>query len=134
MIRKVLEEFWAEKTEELERELRFLTIKNRSFRNLSDYKEEKEIKKATRKAMQEIDKFETKIKNIRELIIDTIEHDYNKLINNLNIEKRLEIERIKKIEIKLEKIKLSKIIAVRSIKYQLEVSIPVAFFKLAFVA
>ena len=84
--------------------------------------------------MQEIDKFETKIKNIRELIIDTIEHDYNKLINNLNIEKRLEIERIKKIEIKLEKIKLSKIIAVRSIKYQLEVSIPVAFFKSAFVA
>ena len=134
MIRKVLEEFWAEKTEELERELRFLTIKNRSFRNLSDYEEEKEIKKATRKAMQEIDKFETKIKNIRELIIDTIEHDYNKLINNLNIEKRLEIERIKEIEIKLEKIKLSKIIAVRSIKYQLEVSIPVAFFKLAFVA
>ena len=57
--------------------------------------------------MEEIDKFETKIKNIRELIIDTIEHDYDKLINDLNIEKGLEIERIKKIETKLEKIKLS---------------------------
>ena len=36
MTRKVLEE--------LEWELKFLTIKNRSFRNLSDYEEEKEIK------------------------------------------------------------------------------------------
>ena len=35
MTRKVLEE--------LEWELKFLTIKNRSFRNLSDYEEEKEI-------------------------------------------------------------------------------------------
>ena len=75
-----------------------LTIKNRSSRSLSDYKEEKEAKKSTRK----IDKFETKIKNIRELIIDPIKHDYD-----LNIEKGLEIERIKKIETKLEKIKLS---------------------------
>ena len=36
MTRKVLEE--------LEWELKFLTIKNRPFRNLSDYEEEKEIK------------------------------------------------------------------------------------------
>ena len=36
MTRKVLEE--------LEWELKYLTIKNRSFRNLSDYEEEKEIK------------------------------------------------------------------------------------------
>ena len=68
-------------------------------------------KSATRKVIEEIDIFETKIKNIRELIIDTIERDYDILINHLNIEKGLEIERIKKIEIKLEKIKLSKTIA-----------------------
>ena len=36
--------------------------------------------------MEEIDGF-TKIKNIKELIIDTIEHDYIKLIGNLNMRK-----------------------------------------------
>ena len=61
--------------------------------------------------MGEIDKFETKIKKIRELIIYIIEHDFDQLINHLNIEKGLEIERINQIEIKLEKIKLSKAIA-----------------------
>ena len=61
--------------------------------------------------MGEIDKFETKIKKIRELIIYIIEHDFDKLINHLNIEKELEIERINQMEIKLEKIKLSKAIA-----------------------
>ena len=90
-MRKVLEEFRTEKTEELEWELRFLTKNLRSFSNLNNFEEEKEVKKATRKVMEEIEKFETKIKNIRELMIDTIEHDYNKLINDLNIEKRLEI-------------------------------------------
>ena len=109
-MRNVLEEFRTEKTEELEWELRFLTKKPRSFSSLNNFEKEKEVKKATRKVMEEIEKFETKIKNIRELMIDTIEHDYNKLINDLNIEKRLEIEGIKKMEIKLEKIKLLKII------------------------
>ena len=61
--------------------------------------------------MEEIDKFETKIKNITELIINTMEYDYDKLINSLNIEKRLEIERIKKTKIKFEKIELLKTIA-----------------------
>ena len=60
--------------------------------------------------MEEIDGFETKIKNIKELIIDTIEHDYIKLIGNLNMRKVFEI--------KLEKIKTSKTI-VGTIKKQL---------------
>ena len=77
----------TEKTEELECKLRFLTINSRSFRNLSDYDENKEAKKATRKVMEKIDKFETKIRNVSELITDVIEHDYDKLINDLNIEK-----------------------------------------------
>ena len=63
-----------------------------------------------RKIIEEIDIFETKIKKIRELIIDTIEYDYDKLIGDLNMEKGLEIEKIKKIEIKLEKLKISKTI------------------------
>ena len=41
--------------------------------------------------MEEIDKFEIKIKNIRGLITDITEHDYDKLINHLNIGKGLEI-------------------------------------------
>ena len=60
--------------------------------------------------MEEINRFETKIKNIKELIIDTIEHDYIKLIGNLNMRKGFEI--------KLEKIKTSKTI-VGTIKKQL---------------
>ena len=60
--------------------------------------------------MEEIDIFETKIKKIRELIIDTIEYDYDKLIGDLNMEKGLEIEKIKKTTKKLEKLKISKTI------------------------
>ena len=41
----------------------------------------------TREIMEKIHIFETKIKNIRELIIDTIEYDYDKLIDDLNMEK-----------------------------------------------
>ena len=58
--------------------------------------------------MEERDKFETKTKNIRELIIDTIEHGYNKLIKNFNIEEGLWIERIRKIETKIRENKTIK--------------------------
>ena len=61
MIKKLLEDFRTGKIEELEQKLRSLALKNRFFRNLSDYEEEKEAKKATRKVMEEIEKFETKI-------------------------------------------------------------------------
>ena len=63
-----------------------------------------------RKIVEEIDIFETKIKHIRELIIDTIEDDYDKLIGDLNMKKGFWIEKIKKVEIKLEKLKISKTI------------------------
>ena len=43
--------------------------------------------------MEKIDIFETKMENIIELIIDTIEHDYDKLIGDLDLEKRLGIEK-----------------------------------------
>ena len=77
---------------------------------MSDYKEERKAREITRKITEEIGKFETKIKNVKELIIDIIEHDYDKLIFDLNVEKRLGIEKKKKIEIKLEKLKISKTI------------------------
>ena len=49
MTEKVLEGFKTEKTEELENKLRFLTVKNRYVRNLSDYEEKKKQKKMVRK-------------------------------------------------------------------------------------
>ena len=65
MIRKVLEEFKTEKAEELEWKLRFLTLLNRSFKKLSEYEEEKNAREMTRKSMEELDRFETKIKGIK---------------------------------------------------------------------
>ena len=77
---------------------------------MNGYKEERKAREITRKITEEIGKFETKIKNVRELKIDIVEHDYDKLIFDLNVEKRLGIEKGKKIEIKLEKLKISKTI------------------------
>lgn len=85
--KKVLREFKTEKTEELEWELRFLTLTDRSFKKLSNYEEEKEARKETRKCMKEIERFETKIKNIKELIIEIIEYVCSKIISDLNFEK-----------------------------------------------
>ena len=39
MTRKTFEEFRIEQTDEFQIKLRFLTLTNRSFRKLSDYKE-----------------------------------------------------------------------------------------------
>ena len=55
MIRKVLDELRLEKKEEKEWKLKFLTAKNRLFKNLSDYEEEKKAIEMTRKIMKEID-------------------------------------------------------------------------------
>ena len=52
----------------------------------------------TRKSMEEIDEFETKTKNIKELIIDTIKYHCSRLISDLNFEKGIELERINKIK------------------------------------
>ena len=95
-IKKILKEFKTKKTEQLEWELRFLTLKCIFCKYLSDYKKEREAIEVRRKIMEEIDIFEMKIKKIRELIIITIEYDYDKLIGDLSMEKRLEIGRIKK--------------------------------------
>lgn len=87
MTKKVLREFKTEKTEELEWELRFLTLTDRSFKKISNYEEEKEARKETRRCMKEIERFETKIKNIKELIIEIIEYVCSKIISDLNFEK-----------------------------------------------
>ena len=49
MIRKVLDELRLEKKEEKEWKLKFLTAKNRLFKNLSDYEEEKKSNRNDKK-------------------------------------------------------------------------------------
>ena len=105
MMRNVLDEFKTENTEDLKLELRFLTLINRSFKKLSDYEEEKEAKKVKENVLEEIDRFKTKIKGIKKLIIETIDHDSSKLISDLNFEKGLITDKIKDIEIKVKNTK-----------------------------
>ena len=62
MTRKAMEEFKIQKIEELERKMRSVTLINRSFRKLSDYEEEKDARKITRKSMEEMGDFKTEIK------------------------------------------------------------------------
>ena len=62
---------------------------------MSNYEEERKVREMTRKLMGEIDIFETKINNLRGLIIDTIKYDSDKLIGDLNMKKGLGIEKIK---------------------------------------
>ena len=64
MTRKAMEEFKIQKIEELERKMRSVTLINRSFRKLSDYEEEKDARKITRKSMEEMEDFKTEIKRI----------------------------------------------------------------------
>ena len=64
---------------ELKWKLRFLTLTNRSLKRLSNY-EEIGSRKATRKRMEEIDRFKTKINGIKKLTIETIQHDSSKII------------------------------------------------------
>ena len=65
MTRKALEEFKTENTEEVERKLRVLTVKIRSYRKWSDDEGEKDARKMTRKTMKEIEGFKTEIKRIK---------------------------------------------------------------------
>ena len=65
--RKRLKNFWAEKTEGLKEELRFLAVTNRSFRNLSNYVEEKKVIRITRDNIKEIEEFETETKRIKKM-------------------------------------------------------------------
>lgn len=71
--------------------------------------------------MEEKDRFETKKKNINELIIDTIKHGCGKLISDLNFEKWIIIEEkeLKKIKI-LEIIEIVKRLVFTNVVYDLQ--------------
>ena len=54
-----------------------------------------------------MERLETETKEVEKLKIEMIEFNFN-LIDDLNIEKEFEIEKLKEKEIKLEKLKMSK--------------------------
>lgn len=58
--------------------------------------------------MKEVDEFEAKIKRMEKLKIRTNELGCDKLKSDLNFEKGLEIDRIKRVETKLKKLKIHK--------------------------
>ena len=93
--------------EELERSLNFLAIKNRFWvRPNNNFREELRLREITRKKINEIEKLETEIKEMKRLRIKAIELKSFKLLSALNMEKGFEIKEIKELEIKLEKLKI----------------------------
>ena len=68
--------------------------------------EELKLRKITRKKINEIEGLETEIKEMKELKIQVIKLKSSKLLGDLNVEKGIEIEEIKDIGMKLEKLKI----------------------------
>ena len=66
------------------------------------------MRKITRKNRNEMGRLETETKEMEKLKIEMIECKIFYLIDDLNIEKEFEIEKIKEKEIRLEKLKMSK--------------------------
>ena len=98
--KKVLKELEVDELEELERSLNFAAMKIRFWGKRNNFREELRLKEITRKKMNEIRK---EIKEMKRLKIKLKSF---KLLSDLNIEKGVEIEKIMKIEIKLEKLKI----------------------------
>ena len=90
--------------------MKFVAIKNRYSGRPNNIKEELKLRNITRKNINEIDRLETEIKEMKELKIEMIEHKSSRLLEDLNMEKGIEIQEIKEIEIKLGKLKIPKTI------------------------
>ena len=89
--------------------MNFVAIKNRFWGGPNNIKEELKLKKLTRKKINKIERLETEIEEeIEELKTKVKEHKSSKLLDDLNMEKGIKIQRIKEIEIKLEKLKMPK--------------------------
>ena len=99
LTRKVLKELETKKIEELERNLYFVVIKNRFCGRPNSIEEELKVRKITRKKKK--DKLKTEIKDMKKLKIEMVEYKSSKLLDDLNMEKAFEIDRIKEIEINL---------------------------------
>ena len=103
---KKLEIKKMDELEKLERSLNFIAKDQIVF-----IKEELRLRKITRKKINDIVRLQTEIKEIERLKIEAIELKSSKLLSDLNMEKGIEIEEIREIEIKLEKLKIPKTIA-----------------------
>ena len=90
--------------------MKFVAIKNRYSGRPNNIKEELKLRNITRKNINEIERLETEIKEMKELKIEMIEHKSSRLLEDLNMEKGIEIQEIKEIEIKLGKLKIPKTI------------------------
>lgn len=86
-------------------ETKNFNITCRYYEKLSDYEEKKAARKITRKNMKAIDGYKTQINKTSESKIEIIENTSSKLMSGLCLEKGFKIKRIRKIEIKLEKLK-----------------------------
>ena len=86
-------------------ETKNFNIKCRYYEKLSDYEEKKAARKITRKNMKAIDGYKTQKNKTSESKIEIIENTSSKLMSGLCLEKGFKIKRIRKIEIKLEKLK-----------------------------
>ena len=94
--------------EELERSLNFVAIKDEFWGRANSIKEKLKLEKNNKKKIDELEKLETELEEMKQLKIEMIEDKSSKLLGDLNMEKRIEIEEIKEIEIKLEKLKIPK--------------------------
>ena len=102
---KKLKELETEKFDDLkslQENLKFGTLRNRFWGRPSSIEEEIELRKMTGKTIDDIERLETEIKGIKKMEFTGV-----KLIEVLNFEKRLEIDEMLKIEIRLEKLGIS---------------------------
>ena len=83
MTRIVLEESKIENTEKIERKLRVLTVKNRSYRKRSDCGGEKDARKIITKTVKEIEGFKAEIKRIKKSKKDIIKYKTSNLLYHL---------------------------------------------------
>ena len=102
-INNQIKQLEAEKIDELEllhEELRFITLKNRFLGRSNKIEEERELRRQTKK----------KIDNIEELKEEVKEWEFKSvtILQDLNYEKHDEIVEIAKIELKLERLGVSK--------------------------
>ena len=66
-----------------------MTLRNKTFESIDSFKEAKNSRKSSLEKHKKIDRFEIKIKEIEQLIIESTENYKSNLIRNSNIEKKL---------------------------------------------
>ena len=99
LTRKVLKELENKKNRRVRKKFIFCSNKKRFCGRPNSIEEELKVRKITRKKKK--DKLKTEIKDMKKLKIEMVEYKSSKLLDDLNMEKAFEIDRIKEIEINL---------------------------------